>query len=886
MPPTSDAEARAALADWLAGEHRWLTVVGEPGLDLAEWVRESAAPSALGAIGFAGSAPPAVSSDVAPADGRIICVDHRRHRYAHEVVIEVPPLSPDESRVRLLRDARRAGISISDDDAAAIAGRIGGHRQALQLAARRLTTLTAPELLARFDAPPARGLDPLMHGTMPPWDGIRQAFEGAIAPLPAAAIRTLSAAALFVDGFTATDLSAICGGDRLDAIQALRDRCLLRRRSHGLVLSPIVRRFARACLEPAPSTVVGRHRAWRRERAARLASLARKATPDAARRIAADEQLLRALIEPAPPEMTSDEIADGIQDGRDAILDDTCTIGDDMDGIPDGMETAHPGHQAACDAGLALAALYEHRRSIEDQRRVAARAARASADLDEGRQVAAHVAAARACRLAGDTDAALAWLEAVRGHGAPGATGSPASRFAWCHERCALATLTGERRVAEGLADAALEAARALDEPLTEARALINLGVVRHGLHDLDGARAAYTAARAISRRLGANRLLSISALNVCLVDVWCNRLDAARAAGEEALDAFVALGDRRGEGSALNNLGMIAFERGMLDMADARFAAAEAVHAAIGFRQHQAYAMFNRAEVALERGDRATHARLIAAVAPMNTGHADATAGPGPLHDRALGLALTRSRITVALLDGALDAAARHLADGWSQLGEESVPAERVELELLAIELALARGDRDGSTAALARAEASATDDRRRARQRADLMRLAVEPDGARAAERLAEGLAARDVSLALRRTLRAIWPMLPRTLRREARAQLADGPSVCLDAETHALRLPDGRWVSLDRRRLVWTLLIVLFEADEALAPDAVIAAVWPGEQIHPDAASNRLYNAVALLRKTGLGKSLERVEAGYRLAPTLRRVRVSAQAIATPG
>lgn len=874
MSSASDADTRAALAEWLAGDQRWLTLVGEPGLDLAGWVRSVA--GGLDGITL-------VEGDGAAAlDGRVVCVGHRRHRQPDEVVLELPPLSDGEARAHLTLEARRAGIDLAPDDAAAIARRVGGHRQALRLAARRLNALTVAELVARLDAPPDAGIDPLMHGTTPPWDGIKRAFESAIAPLPAPVVETLGAAALFAGHFTATDLSTVCGGDRLDAVQALRDHCLVLRRPSGLRLSPSGRRFVRAHVRPPPVEVVERHRAWRADRAAYLAGLARRAVPDAARHIAAAEEMLRGLSEPP------DAIRNGMYAIRGAMYAIRGAMGailDDSKDAIDGAAGGATGSPARCDAGIALAALYEHRRSIEAQRRVAEAAARCSVGLDDARRVIAHVAAARASRLAGDTDAALAWLQAVRSLGAPASNTSPASRFAWCHERCALATLVGERSVADGLAAAALDAARALDEPLTEARALINLGVVRHGQHDLDGAREAYTAARMISRRLGANRLLSISALNVCLVDVWCNRLDAARVAGEEALAAFVALGDRRGQGSALNNLGMIAFERGELDLADGRFAAAEACHEAIGFRQHRAYAMFNRAEVALERGDRATHTRLLATLALMNEGHAQASAAPGPLHDRALGLALARSRVAAAVLGGELEAAAEHLTDCRRRLGDEGVPAERVEVELLAVELAYARGERDAADAAVARAEASATDDRRRARQRVDLMRLVSSPDDPDSAERLAAGIADRGLSLALRRTLRAIWPRLPRGLRREARARAGRQPSICLDPETHALRLPDGRWVSLDRRRLVWTLLVVLFEAREALTPDAVIAAVWPGEQIHPDAASNRLYNAVALLRKTGLGKSLERVEAGYRLAPTLARMRLSAQAIAAP-
>jgi hypothetical protein len=49
-----------------------------------------------------------------------------------------------------------------------------------------------------------------------------------------------------------------------------------------------------------------------------------------------------------------------------------------------------------------------------------------------------------------------------------------------------------------------------------------------------------------------------------------------------------------------------------------------------------------------------------------------------------------------------------------------------------------------------------------------------------------------------------------------------------------------------------------------------DALLAAGWPGERILPDAATNRLYVAIATLRKLGLRDVLVRFDEGYRLDP----------------
>jgi len=52
-----------------------------------------------------------------------------------------------------------------------------------------------------------------------------------------------------------------------------------------------------------------------------------------------------------------------------------------------------------------------------------------------------------------------------------------------------------------------------------------------------------------------------------------------------------------------------------------------------------------------------------------------------------------------------------------------------------------------------------------------------------------------------------------------------------------------------------------------------DAVLEAVWPGEKMLAEAANNRVYATVALLRKAGLRDWIESGPDGYRLDPALR-------------
>ncbi len=54
------------------------------------------------------------------------------------------------------------------------------------------------------------------------------------------------------------------------------------------------------------------------------------------------------------------------------------------------------------------------------------------------------------------------------------------------------------------------------------------------------------------------------------------------------------------------------------------------------------------------------------------------------------------------------------------------------------------------------------------------------------------------------------------------------------------------------------------------EPLDLDALLAAGWPGERVLPEAASNRVYVAIATLRKLGLRSVLLSRELGCLLDP----------------
>ena len=107
----------------------------------------------------------------------------------------------------------------------------------------------------------------------------------------------------------------------------------------------------------------------------------------------------------------------------------------------------------------------------------------------------------------------------------------------------------------------------------------------------------------------------------------------------------------------------------------------------------------------------------------------------------------------------------------------------------------------------------------------------------------------------------------MMARVAPRGVLAVAADG-SRCV--------LPDGGTMDLTRRPSLQPVLMRLVEGqrarEEALCVDTLFDAGWPGEAIQQRSKRDRVYQAVATLRKAGLGNLLQREGGGYRLPPDL--------------
>ena len=95
-----------------------------------------------------------------------------------------------------------------------------------------------------------------------------------------------------------------------------------------------------------------------------------------------------------------------------------------------------------------------------------------------------------------------------------------------------------------------------------------------------------------------------------------------------------------------------------------------------------------------------------------------------------------------------------------------------------------------------------------------------------------------------------------------------------------------PDGRWfqlggqqrVDLTRKRTLRPLLLLLArlrleQPGAAVDVDGVFEGVWPGERILEEAKKNRVYVAVATLRKAGLEAVLDTRGDGYLIRPAIQ-------------
>ena len=352
--------------------------------------------------------------------------------------------------------------------------------------------------------------------------------------------------------------------------------------------------------------------------------------------------------------------------------------------------------------------------------------------------------------------------------------------------------------------------------------------------------------------------------------------LEVAEARYAAAMDAFAADDDPRGLGRASGSLAILAEARGMSADAQTRYEQALDLLRQAQDTRSEAIFLINLADLHLQQ-DRVAEAEMR---------HARASVLLESLDDRRLQAVLAGNQGAADQHAGRLDAAiARRTeaVDGLRAVGDQRLAAVfigyRGTAHHEAQNTAAALADYDTAVAGL-----RITGDTRFATL-FTAHRAALTGDVGRLDQLDAPPGSQLEAVIALHggnqpsAPVRGIDVAFVRRLRGEADPSAA--PALIISPGADWLQAPGEPGQSIRRRHTLRRLLAAFAEARETqpgkgLQVNALIAAGWPGEQILPHAAANRVYVAIATLRKLGLRDLLHSHEDGYLLDPATPLVR----------
>jgi predicted ATPase len=364
---------------------------------------------------------------------------------------------------------------------------------------------------------------------------------------------------------------------------------------------------------------------------------------------------------------------------------------------------------------------------------------------------------------------------------------------------------------------------------LREADLRARLGHVFRREADLDAAEAETSRAVALYRMADDDEGLAMSLYEAAVIALFRQRYDESLERFDEGLTIVRRAGAPQAEGALVSARGTLLQERGDLDGAIAHQARSLLLFQSIGNRHREAASLYYLARAYLERGDVMEAERLLARAL-----HLFRIVGV-PRYE-----ALVEACRAILFAGRSEHAAA---ADGLAS-ARRAAAACGTEPSLtatLAIHEAQAKSSHGPPEATLAWARALAK---------------AHPNDDPRFALRMLERATARST-------------ITETTASGRARAFL-------VEEDGGRFRLPHADTiVDLSRRaplkRMLRSLAVRRIESpSEALALDDLVAAAWPGERMAFGAAANRVYVALATLRKLGLRDILLSVERGYLLSP----------------
>jgi predicted ATPase len=377
-------------------------------------------------------------------------------------------------------------------------------------------------------------------------------------------------------------------------------------------------------------------------------------------------------------------------------------------------------------------------------------------------------------------------------------------------------------------------------------------------------------------------------------------QIERALQADRKGLEVAASCGERM-RLKALHGLGSSLLAAGDLDAASEIVDETAFLAREIGDTDEIAGAVLLMAELAVATGDLAHAEKLLGRVLELCTRE-----GPWQ-HPREHETRILLGRVLHAT--GSLDQAHAHLARTLERTRLEQRVWLRARCAAALAVLEHERGDLEAASAACEEARARlaapapATDHAALAASRAAVLAdqgrrdralaviaraeelLAGTEDPARLLIELARGhVALADGDLEQARALaeahRTARDLRVATAARVLAARCGRGDPITFecDLQRRVLYLPGGDVVDLSRRgamRRILEELIARRTSTTFLTVEEAFAVGWPDQRASPDAAANRVYNAISVLRSCGLGDALEGGSDGYRLRPTDRWV-----------
>ena len=351
-----------------------------------------------------------------------------------------------------------------------------------------------------------------------------------------------------------------------------------------------------------------------------------------------------------------------------------------------------------------------------------------------------------------------------------------------------------------------------------------DLGVMHHGRRELDEARECYDQALERAREQGERRAEGLVIGNLGALSHDTGNFEEASRYYADALDVLREVGDVRHTGLFLTNLGVLDQEQGRSDRARKNYGRALTLLQQCGDYRYEAVCLGNLGVLEHDAGNldaaRGHHEYALALLHEV-----------GPVRSEALSGA--RLGAVLAAQGELAEAEERFDAAERSVLGRDAFSLSLVRLHRCFLDLA--GGDQEAAQA------------------------------------RMTEATNLIEVSDDARMVLRMLGKLL----------SAQDAPRLEIGPQASWFCAPGGTRESLEKytaaRRILDRLTDErLARPGEAISGEALFEAGWPGVTINQRSANNRLYVALAKLRKMGLKLSLLRKDEGYLLDPDTLVVR----------